>query len=172
MIMKKTIAVTLTLMLTLFNFVTVPSALADEEPQAAVELRGIVLDETNAYIAAAPVTLDDGKGNKYTTVSDDQGRYRFSGVKPGAYTLTIELEGFAKLEQMIDLTKRQTSLDVHLKVGRAEQVEVKSDTTGVSTEPDKNLSAITLTEKDLEALPDDPDELLNTLKQMAGAGAD
>ncbi|MFY9570686.1 MAG: TonB-dependent receptor, partial [Blastocatellia bacterium] len=31
------------------------------------------------------------------------------------------------------------------------------------------LSAITLTEKDLEALPDDPDELLETLKQMAGA---
>jgi len=50
----------------------------------------------------------------------------------------------------------------------AEQVEVK-DNTAISTDPDKNLSAITLTEKDLESLPDDPDELLETLKQMAGA---
>jgi len=51
----------------------------------------------------------------------------------------------------------------------SEQVEVQDNSAVVSTEPDKNLSAITLTEKDLEALPDDPDELLETLKQMAGA---
>src|SRR5215831_7669220 len=46
--------------------------------QATVELRGTVIDETMAYIAAATVVLDDGKGNKQTTIADDHGRYRFS----------------------------------------------------------------------------------------------
>ena len=109
---------------------------------------------------------------KQTAVADDRGRYRFN-VKPGVYTLTVEVEGFAKFMEQIDLTSKPSGVfDVKLKVMLAEQVEVK-DNTAISTDPDKNLSAITLTEKDLEALPDDPDELLETLKQMAGAaGAD
>ncbi len=141
--------------------------------QGLIELRGTVVDETNAYIAAAPLTLDDGKGQKYTAVADDHGRYRFS-VKPGVYTLTAEVEGFAKYSEQIDLTSKPNGVfDVKLKVVLAEQVEVKDNAATISTDPDKNLSAITLTEKDLEALPDDPDELLETLKQMAGAaGAD
>jgi hypothetical protein len=140
--------------------------------QGLIELRGTVIDETNAYIAAAPLTLEDAQGIKLTAVADDRGRYRFN-VKPGIYSLTVEVEGFAKFIEQIDLTSKPTgSFDVKLKVVLAEQVEVK-DNTAMSTDPDKNLSAITLTEKDLEALPDDPDELLETLKQMAGAaGAD
>lgn len=134
-----------------------------------VELRGTIIDEANAYIAAAPLTLDDGKGNKYTTTSDERGRYRFV-VSPAFYTLTVEVEGFAKFAEQIDLTsKRSVSFDAKLKVVITEQVEVKNDSGMVSTEPEKNLSGITLTEKDLEALPDDPDELLQTLKAMAGA---
>ena len=91
--MKRTIAITLTLLLMMMNLSV--AAFADEaEPQATIELRGTVVDETNAYIQAAPVTLDDGKGNKYTAQSDDRGRYHFI-VKPGVYTLTVQVEGFA-----------------------------------------------------------------------------
>jgi len=141
--------------------------------QGLIELRGTVIDETNAYIAAAPLTLQSENGQKYNAVADDHGRYRFT-VKPGAYTLTVEVEGFGKFTEQIDLTSKPSgSFDVKLKVMLAEQVEVKDNAAAISTDPDKNLSAITLTEKDLEALPDDPDELLETLKQMAGAaGAD
>src|SRR5438128_3150325 len=164
--MKKTIAVSLCSLLLTINFAAYG--------QAVVELRGTVIDETNAYIAAAPLTLQSENGQKYTTVADDHGRYRFA-VKPGAYTLTVEVEGFARFNQEIDLTTKPSGpIDVKLKVMIAEKVEVKDDSAGISTDPDRNLSAITLTEKDLQALPDDPDELLQTLKQMAGAagGAD
>ncbi|MFY9611738.1 MAG: TonB-dependent receptor [Blastocatellia bacterium] len=138
-----------------------------------LELRGTVIDEANAYIAAAPMTLDDGRGNKYTITSDERGRYRFV-VSPGIYTLTVEVEGFARFVEQIELTaKPAITFDVKLKVVITEQVEVKDNTASISTDPDKNLSAITLDAKDLEALPDDPDELLETLRQMAGAtGAD
>jgi hypothetical protein len=164
--MKKTIAVSLCSLLLTINFAAYG--------QGSIELRGTVIDETNAYIAAAPLTLQSENGLKFTTVSDDHGRYRFT-VKPGVYTLTVEVEGFARFSQEIDLTTKPSGpFDVKLKVIIAEKVDVKDDSAGISTDPDKNLSAITLTEKDLQALPDDPDELLQTLKQMAGAagGAD
>src|SRR5260370_24201613 len=166
-VMKRTIAISVSSLLLVVNLcgLVAPGA---AYAQGSIELRGTVVDETNAYIAAAPLTLDDGKGQKYTAVADDHGRYRFS-VKPGVYTLTVEVEGFGKFSEELDLTAKVTGQhDVKLKVALAEHVEVK-DSAGISVEPDRNLSAITLTEKDLEALPDDPDELLQTLKQMAGA---
>ncbi|HVG19498.1 MAG TPA: TonB-dependent receptor [Blastocatellia bacterium] len=167
--MKKTIPITLSLLLLLANAGTIIRAEA-AGPQAAVELRGTVIDETNAYIPAARVALDDGQGHKYDAQTDEHGRYRFS-VRPGLYTLTVEVEGFAKFVEQVDLTQRRRDpFDVKLKVVISEQVEVKDDAAAISTEPDRNLSAITITEKELEALPDDPDELLQTLKQMAGAG--
>lgn len=170
--MKRTIAISLSSLLLAVNFfgLVAPGA---AYAQGLIDLRGTVIDETNAYIAAAPLTLDDGKGQKYTAVADDHGRYRFT-AKPGVYTLTVEVDGFAKFSEEVDLTAKLTGqYDVKLKVALAEKVEVKDNAAQISTDPDKNLSAITLTEKDLEALPDDPDELLETLKQMAGAaGAD
>lgn len=165
---KKIIAISLCLLLLTIGTSGL-TASATAYAQSMIELRGTVVDETNAYIAAAPLTLDDGKGQKYNTVADERGRYRFV-VKPGIYTLTVEVEGFAKFSEEMDLTAKPAGpFDIKLKVVIAEHVEVKDTATGLSTDPDKNLSAITLTEKDLEALPDDPDELLETLRQMAGA---
>ena len=51
------------------------------------------------------------------------------------------------------MTRRAAPFDVALKVFISEQQEVKADASGISTEPDENLSAITLGEKELEALP-------------------
>ncbi len=170
--MKRTIAVSLSSLLLIANLLCLAGTGA-AYAQGLIEFHGTIIDETNAYIAAAPVTLDDGHGKKYTTEADDHGRYRFN-VNPGIYTLTVEVEGFAKYTDQIDLTSKPSgAFDIKLKVALAEQVEVKDNAAAISTDPEKNLSAITLTEKDLEALPDDPDELLETLKQMAGAaGAD
>jgi hypothetical protein len=164
--MKRTLAISLSSLLLVVNFFGLVAP-GGAYAQSLIELRGTVIDETNAYIAAAPLVLDDGQGKKYTAVADDHGRYRFT-VKPGTYTLSVEVEGFGKFSERLDLTTKPTgTYDVKLKVGLAEQVEVKDNSTSISTDPDRNLSAITLTEKDLEALPDDPDELLQTLKQIA-----
>lgn len=137
--------------------------------QATLELRGTVTDELGGAVAGAEVTLDDGKGGRHTTHTDEFGRYRLANIKPGTYTLTVAAEGFATFTQEIDLTaRRATPLNITLKVFIKEEVEVKANSLGVSSEPDKNLSAITISGKDLDALPDDPDELLQMLRQMAG----
>jgi hypothetical protein len=170
--MKKIIAISLTLFLLLANLSTIALA-KDEDQVGTVEVHGVVADEQNAFIVAAPIDLVNAQGEKVTATTDEKGRYKFAGLKPGIYTMTVELDGFAKFVQQIDLTnKRNLEFNVPLKVFIAEQVEIKNDSGGISTEPDKNLSATILSAKELEALPDDPDELLDTLKQMAGPGGD
>ena len=165
--MKRTVATFLSILLLLTHLGT-----ALGQAQSAIELHGTVTDETGAYLVAVTVTLDDGKGQKYTEVTDDRGRYSFKGIKPGTYTISVEMEGFAPFSEEVPLASRRAApLDISLRVFIADQVEVKNDAAGVSTEPDKNLSSVTLDAKDIEALPDDPDELLDTLRQMAGAGA-
>jgi hypothetical protein len=168
--MKKFISIWLALFLTVANVSTI--ALANDEDQNvnSVELRGIVTDEQNAFIVAAPVVLEDAQGQKFTATTDEKGHYKITGLKPGIYTLTVELDGFGKFTEQIDLkNKRTVDFNIPLKVFIEEQVEIKNDAGGISSEPDKNLSATILSPKELEALPDDPDELLDTLKQMAGA---
>jgi hypothetical protein len=165
--MKKIISITLSLFLIVANISTI--AFADDEPQSGnIELRGIVADEQNAYIVAAPVVIEDAQGQKFTATTDEKGRYKIANLKPGIYTLTVEIDGFAKFTQQVEI-KRSMEFNVPLKVFISEQVDVKNDSGSISTEPDKNLSATILTPKELEALPDDPDELLETLKNMAGA---
>jgi hypothetical protein len=169
--MKKKIAVALSLILLFMNNAAL--AAEDADPQGTLELRGTVIDKTRAYLPAVPVTLDDQKGNKYTATTDEKGQYRFTGIKPGVYTITVEAEGFATFTGQIDLTARRTTpFDITLEVTVAEKVDVRNDDATISSDPDQNLTAIRLTGKDLEALPDDPDELLETLRQMAGATGD
>jgi len=132
--MKRTIAISLSSLLlvaNLFGLLGPGAAYA----QGLIELRGTVIDETNAYITAAPLTLQSENGQKYNVVSDDHGRYRFT-VKPGVYTLTVEVEGFAKFTEQIDLTTKPSgAFDVKLKIMLAENVEVKDNSAGVSTDP-------------------------------------
>ena len=96
--MKKIISITLSLFLIIANLSTI--VFADDENQAAnVELRGIVADEQNGFIVAAPILLEDAQGQKFNATTDEKGRYKFTNLKPGIYTLTVEIDGFAKFVQ-------------------------------------------------------------------------
>jgi hypothetical protein len=133
------------------------------------ELRGTVKDQQNAVIVNAVVTLDDRKGHNYNSQTDEQGNFRFASIIPGEYNMEVTAEGFGKHTQQVDLTSvRALSLPITLKVVINERIEVRRENARISTEPDDNLSAITLTDKELEALPDDPEDLLRVLREMAG----
>jgi hypothetical protein len=136
------------------------------------ELRGIIRDESGSVLAGVEVTLQSDQGQIFTVRTDSQGRYSFSKVPIGSYVLNAYVEGFEVNTANIDLSSSRTqSQDVTLKVVINDQVEIKSDSSLLSTSPESNLSATTLSEKDLKALPDDPDELLQTLREMAGPSA-
>ena len=136
------------------------------------ELRGTVKDQNGALIVNGLITLDDHHGHTYSSRSDEQGNFRFGSIIPASYSIEVAAEGFAKHTEQVDLTtRRSVSLNVTMQVVITEQLEVQPGVARISTEPDENLSAIILATKELEALPDDPDQLLRLLREMAGVSA-
>lgn len=142
-------------------------------PQSRTLLRGQVTDETGAAIVAARVTLVDSSGRSREAETDRQGRFAIRDAAAGTYTLRVEAEGFSEyVDEALALGGGPAEpLKIVLSIAVvAESVTVSTDA-GVSSEPDQNASAIVLTGRDIETLPDDPDELASVLQEMAGPGA-
>ncbi len=136
-------------------------------------LRGQVYDQTGAVIPDAVVTLVLPGGAERTARSSAVGAYVFDGLPPGEYTLKAGAPGFAPFEQagVRVAAGRATPLNITLKVAMERQkVEVSAEPP-VSVDPESNASAVVLKGRDLETLPDDPDDLAQVLQAMAGPSA-
>ena len=59
-------------------------------------ITGVVVDETGAVLPGATVTLTGAEG-ALVTQSDGSGEFAFTGVFPGAYTVTVVLSGFSEV---------------------------------------------------------------------------
>ncbi|MDR3700449.1 MAG: carboxypeptidase regulatory-like domain-containing protein [Candidatus Sulfopaludibacter sp.] len=136
-------------------------------------VKGVLADDSGAVIPAATVTLT-GRGAAQTIQSQGDGSYTFSGIVPGDYTVAVSLAGFAPFTKAIAVAAGGTvQVPVQLTV-RAEKQEVTVQgeaTSTVSVEPDNNATALVIRGTDLEALPDDPDDLSDALQALAGPGA-
>jgi hypothetical protein len=135
--------------------------------QARGTLRGLITDELGAAIVGANVTLTDASGVQKKTTTNGEGVYNFAGLTPGKYTLQASAPGFALSENKeVDITTARQTLDLTLKVTIEEKVTVNE--TAVSTEATNNANQTVIAGKDLDALPDDPDELAAALQALAG----
>ncbi|HSB09937.1 MAG TPA: carboxypeptidase regulatory-like domain-containing protein [Blastocatellia bacterium] len=142
--------------------------------QAAASLRGQVTDELGGAIAGATVTISGANNVEKTATTNDQGIFAFSGLAPGRYFLRVIAGGFALYEnEAVDVAAgRREPMNIKLAATIEKQkVTVNSDDSGVNTDPDANKSALVLKGKDLDALPDDPDDLAAALQAMAGPSA-
>src|SRR5262249_28658714 len=74
---------------------------------ATLEIRGVVKDERGALIAGANVTVGDKGRRDREAVSDEQGQFRITGLRSGAYVLKVSAKGFAAYEQSFDLKSRE-----------------------------------------------------------------
>ena len=130
-------------------------------------LRGLITDELGAAIVGANVILTDATGTQKKTTTNNEGIYNFAGLAPGKYTLQAIAPGFAPSENReVDVTNARQSIDLTLKVTIEEKVTVAD--TAVSTETTANANQTVIGGKDLDALPDDPDELAAALQALAG----
>ena len=59
------------------------------------EIAGVVADATGGVLPGADVTLTGAPDGRRETQTDDSGRFTFTGLTPGAYTVTVFLGGFA-----------------------------------------------------------------------------
>src|SRR5688572_7167512 len=130
-------------------------------------LRGVITDELGAVIVGANVTLTDASGVEKKTTTNAEGVYTYAGLAPGKYSLKANATGFAPSEDKeIDVTAGRHSIDVTLKVTIEEKVTIEQ--TPVSTDATSNANQTVISGKDLDALPDDPDELAAALQALAG----
>jgi Carboxypeptidase regulatory-like domain len=138
--------------------------------QNRATLRGTISDEFGATIAGAIVTLTDANGAAKTATASAEGVYAFSGLTPGKYKIHAVAAGFAASEDAeVDVAVgRRDPQNLTLKIAAIEtQVKVNADTP-VSTDSNNNANQQVINGKDLDALPDDPDEMAAALQALAG----
>ncbi|HYJ89390.1 MAG TPA: TonB-dependent receptor [Pyrinomonadaceae bacterium] len=133
-------------------------------------LRGVVKDELGGTVTGATVTLIDQSGAVKTATTNAEGAYVFSGLAPGKYSVSASAQGFAVTDEAeVDVAAGQRpTLDLTLKVTIEEQKVTVAAQTPISTDASDNANQTLITGKDLDALPDDPDELAAALQALAG----
>jgi hypothetical protein len=93
--------------------------------QGTTEIRGKVVDTTNAAVPGATVVVRNQESGTFReTTSGADGTYFVGGIIPGLYEVTAELQGFQKLglkDIRLEIGKTAT-VDLQLKVGTLEQV--------------------------------------------------
>jgi hypothetical protein len=133
-------------------------------------VKGTLTDESGAVIPAATVTLT-GNGGAKTAQSQADGSYSFTDLAPGQYTVNLNFIGFAPFSRTVTVAPGLTvQLPIRLSLSTETQRVTVSAEPGptVSTEPDNKAAALVIRGEDLQALPDDPDDLSAALQALAG----
>jgi hypothetical protein len=133
-------------------------------------VRGVITDELGATIVGATVILTDSSGVAKTATTNGEGVYVFNALVPGKYIVSVSAPGFAVSDETeVDVTAGgRPSVDLTLKVTIEEQKVTIAAETPLSTDSTNNANQTVITGKDLDALPDDPDELAAALQALAG----
>jgi hypothetical protein len=153
--------------------VLVMMCLPVQAQQGSGMLHGQVKDQFGGIILGATVTAIDAAGTEKTTTTKDDGTYTIVGLTPGKYLVRVAAAGFAQFEatDVEVATGRTQPFDVTMQVTIEDaKVNVAAESP-VSTEPENNQSALVLRGTDIEALPDDPDDLEAALQALAGPSA-
>ena len=150
--------------------VVILSTVSGFAQQTKGTLRGTIKDELGASIVGATVTIMDGSGTTKSTLTNGDGLYSVAGLAPGKYIVLVTAPGFAPSEETeVDIAASQRRvLDVTLKVTIEEQKVTVAAETPLSTDATNNANQTLITGQDLDALPDDPDELAAALQALAG----
>ena len=143
--------------------------------QAQGALRGQVTDPSGAAITNADVVLTPAAASSspLTTQTNGQGFYEFKGLAAGKYTLNAVAKGFTLYENdNVVIADQPLRLNIPMAIEVAQQkVQVSDTAPTVDVNPSNNAGAIVISGKELEALPDDPDELESDLQALAGPSA-
>jgi Carboxypeptidase regulatory-like domain len=137
-------------------------------------LRGLITDESGAVIPGAKVTVSGPSGLVKIATSGTDGSYAVVGLPPGNYSVMAAAPDLGMGQPAkITLSTGTVTLNLQLKVApTVQQVTIQEDAgPQVTTDPSNNASALVLSGNDLDALPDDPDDLQEDLQALAGPSA-
>ena len=145
-----------------------PSVLA--QSLISGDVAGTVTDPSGAVVANVKVILVSlDRGETQTTTTNDAGYFRFSLLKPGQYSLTLERAGFKKQERRTNVAVGQVAtLNCTLEMGQAsETIEVTAAASVVNTET--SGVATTYDQRIVQDVPNPGGDLTNIAQTAPGA---
>jgi hypothetical protein len=143
--------------------------------QQSGSVEGSVKDQSGGVLRGAVIALTDSGGHATTAQTRTDGGYTFRGVTPGTYSVSATYPGLAQAgAALVSVTGGQVSaanIVMNVESQKQELNVTESAANQVNTEPANNASALVLRQEDLDALPDDPDDLQADLQALAGPSA-
>ena len=103
-----------------------------ESPAQQLSLSGTVRD-TSGVVPGATVILSSGANRLSTATTDAAGVYRFSGLAPGSYELSVMMRGFETAVRNVTLGPATAPVDVMLSVGRVSTTLTVTASAGKAT---------------------------------------
>ena len=133
------------------------------------QLRLVIVDQTGAGIPGAMITVTPpGAGAKaVTAMSDERGLATLPDLALGNVQLHVEFPGFLPTDTQLALRRGANNQNVELKIEGFQEQVVVQDTASVDDRRGNSMTT-TLEQSEIDALPDDPDELQDYLAQLAG----
>ena len=141
--------------------------------QTESRIAGTISDQNGGVLPGVTVTIASGTtGATRTAVTDAQGRYTITNLKPGTYTISAELAGFGTSKQELSLgLGEMKTVDTALQVaglsesvtvaGAASSLDLTSARIGVNVSPEE-----------LEQLPVNGRNFANLMTLATGATSD
>jgi hypothetical protein len=136
-------------------------------------LSGQVFDSLGAVVVGANVIAVDANAKEKSAVTNKDGEFNINGLAPGKYIVRVVAPKFGLYEQAdVEIAAGQKQeLTIALTVEAVnENVDINAGGQ-VDNDPNNSAGTTVLKERDLEALPDDPEELESALQALAGPGA-
>ncbi len=132
-------------------------------------LRVTVLDQTEAALIIGQVSIVDARGVEQMATVDNRGVATFENLTPGAYQVKASAESFRTITTPFTVRRGENRTTLRLALATIEQTIVVEDKTAADRRD--NGFTQTLTQEQIDSLPDDPDEMAEELMRMAGPGA-
>jgi Carboxypeptidase regulatory-like domain len=132
-------------------------------------LAGTVVDQTNAVVSDADVTIrDNAKGTIQSTRTNEEGVYRFLFLAPGNYTLCVAHAGFQERKRTATvLLGPPVSVNVTLAVAKARTDITVSDEAPLIHAENGDVSA-TMNQTQIQELPNPGNDLTYVVQTAPG----